>query len=46
MSLTGLLLMSSSELLTLIVLWLMGVALVVGLFMFNRARIKHDIENH
>lgn len=46
MSLTGLLLVSNSELFTLVALWLTGALLVVGLFLFNRARIKHDEESH
>lgn len=42
MSLTGLLLMSNTELFTLAALWLTGVLLVLGLFLFNRARIRHS----
>lgn len=45
MSLTGLLLISNSELLTLASFWLIGAALVVSLFLFNRARIKHNEQN-
>lgn len=41
MSLTGLLLISNSELVTLAFCWFLGAALVVSLFLFNRARIKH-----
>lgn len=46
MSLTGLLLMSNSELFTLAFSWFFGVALVVGLFLYNRARIKHSEDSH
>lgn len=41
MSLTGLLLISNSELVTLALCWFFGVAVVLTLFLFNRARIKH-----
>jgi len=42
MSLTGLLLISNSELVTLALCWLFGAAIVLSLFLFNRARIKHN----
>ncbi len=46
MSLTGMLLMTNSHLFTLVALWITGALLVVGVFLFNRSRIKHDEESH
>lgn len=46
MSLTGMLLMTNSHLFTLVALWLTGALLVVGVFLVNRSRIKHDEDSH
>lgn len=40
MSITGLLLISNLELVTLAACWIAGAALIVGLFLYNRSRIR------
>lgn len=45
MSLTGLMLITNSELFHIYGLWVLGALMVVGLFLVNRALIKRKSEN-